>query len=136
LDPAARRQLIDYILALHAAGITLVLISHNMEELAAICTRLIVLAEGRTVMDGAPGAIFSRGEELRRLGLDIPAVAALMEKLAAERVIAPVQTNDSGGPGCLYTIDQAVAALAELWPASAAAASQRVRSADPGVRHG
>src|SRR5690606_11530799 len=52
LDPAARQQLLVYILALHDAGITLVLISHNMEEIAAICTRLVVLAGGRTVMEG------------------------------------------------------------------------------------
>ena len=42
LDPAARRVLLDYILALHRNGISLVMISHNMEELAAICNRLVV----------------------------------------------------------------------------------------------
>lgn len=129
LDPAARQQLLDYILALHDAGITLVLISHNMEEIAAICTRLVVLAGGRTVMEGTPSAIFGRREELRALGLDIPAVAALMEKLAAAEVIAPAQADQEGIRGSLYTVDQAVAALAPLWPAHATTASTAAQGA-------
>ena len=46
LDPQARRQLMDHILALHGQGITLVIISHNMEELAELCDRLYVIAAG------------------------------------------------------------------------------------------
>src|SRR5690606_5826749 len=72
LDPQGRRQLLDHILALHEAGITLVLISHNMEELAEVCNRLYVVADGRTVMEGPPAAIFARAPELRELGLDTP----------------------------------------------------------------
>lgn len=104
LDPAARRQLLDYILALHDQGVTLVIISHNMDELATICHRLVVLAEGRTVMDGPPAAIFAQGDRLRELGLDVPVATALMEQLAAAGHL----------PAALpvYTVDQVVELLA------------------------
>ena len=52
LDPQGRRQILDLILGLHGQGITLVMISHNMEELAEICDRLYVIADGRTAMHG------------------------------------------------------------------------------------
>ncbi len=103
LDPAARRQLLDYILALHAQGVTLVLISHNMEELAAICHRLVVLADGRTVMEGPPAAIFAQGTRLRELGLDVPITTALMARLAAAGILADAPP--------VYTVDQALAVL-------------------------
>jgi energy-coupling factor transport system ATP-binding protein len=73
LDPAARRQLLEHILALHRHGISLVMISHNMEELAATCQRLVVIAEGRTVMEGEPAAIFADGGRLREVGIDVTA---------------------------------------------------------------
>jgi ABC-type multidrug transport system ATPase subunit len=57
-----------HILALHDQGMTLVIVSHNMEELAEICDRLYVISDGRTAMTGTPGQIFNRAGELRALG--------------------------------------------------------------------
>jgi energy-coupling factor transporter ATPase len=81
LDPQARRQLMDHILALRERGITLVIISHNMEEMAEICDRLVVIAGGRTVMQGTPAEVFGRAQELRELGLDVPDVTQVVEAL-------------------------------------------------------
>ena len=83
LDPAGRRQLLELILALHDQGITLVMISHNMEELAEICTRLYVIADGTTILDGTPAAIFGRAAELQARGLDVPPVTAVIQRLTA-----------------------------------------------------
>src|SRR5690606_11391219 len=58
LDPAARADLLAHILTLHRSGISLVMISHNMDELAAICHRLVVMEAGRTIMEGTPDTIF------------------------------------------------------------------------------
>jgi len=103
LDPQGRRQLLDHLLALHKQGVTLVMISHNMEELAAICDRLVVIADGRTVLEGPPGEIFAQSAYLRELGLDVPAVTAVFDGLIASGVIEPVPT--------VYTQNQAIATL-------------------------
>ena len=77
------------------------MISHNMEELAGICDRLYVIAEGRTVMDGTPSQIFRQASDLRRLGLDVPAVTMLIDRLQGEDLLAPGPT--------VYTVEQASA---------------------------
>ena len=111
LDPQARRHLMERIVALREAGITLVLISHNMEELAAVCDRLYVLADGRTVMDGTPAAIFSQAAALRTLGLDVPDVTVVIDDLVAAGLL-PEGT-------LAYTVEQAVAVLGGLLGAAA-----------------
>jgi energy-coupling factor transport system ATP-binding protein len=103
LDPEGRRQIQAQLLALHRQGTTLVMISHNMEELAALCDRLYVIAEGRTVMEGTPGEVFGQAEALRGLGLDVPAVTTLVERLRARGVLPPGPT--------VYTVEQAEAIL-------------------------
>src|SRR5437870_1176845 len=69
LDPQGRRQLYDTLRTLHAAGLTLVIVSHNMEELAQVCHRLFVIDHGKTVMSGTPAEVFTQAAELRRMGL-------------------------------------------------------------------
>lgn len=87
LDPFNRSQLLGRILALRDRGVTLVIISHNMDELAQVCDRLCVIADGRTVMQGTPHDVFSRPDELRKLGLDIPQVTDAMHRLGAGTVL-------------------------------------------------
>ena len=103
LDPEGRRQLLDHILALHEQGVTLVMISHNMDELAAICHRLYVIAEGRTVMAGNPARVFGQPDQLRALGLDVPTITAVINALIAANLLEPGAT--------VYTVEQAVARL-------------------------
>ncbi len=95
LDPQARRQLMEHILALRSRGITLVIISHNMEEMAEICDRLVVIAGGRTVMQGTPVEVFGRVKELRKLGLDAPDVTQVVEELVDAGLLP-------AGPDSLY----------------------------------
>ena len=102
-------MLLDHILALHTQGITLALVSHNMEELAEVCDRIYVLANGRTVMSGSPGAVFARVAELRDLGLDAPAPAAIVEALVSRGVLASPSQGYQ-----VYTEDQAVELLEAL----------------------
>lgn len=103
LDPAAREELLEHILMLHRNGVSLVMISHNMEELASICDRLVVLGDGRTVMEGTPGTIFANGARLRDLGLDVPLPTAVIEELVAAGLLID--------PPTVYTVEQAAALL-------------------------
>jgi len=82
LDPAGRDEILGHVKALHEhRGLTVVLISHNMEEVARLADRLLVLAGGRAVMAGTPGEVFRRGPELRAMGLDVPATVQVLEAL-------------------------------------------------------
>lgn len=106
LDPQARRQLMQHILALAERGITLVIISHNMEEMAEICDRLVVIADGRTAMQGTPAEIFSRVAALRALGLDAPDVTQVAAALAEAGLLPPDLP--------VYTLAQAVEAISHV----------------------
>lgn len=83
LDPRSRRELLDRLLALHRdAGLTLILISPSMEDVAGLVDRIYVLDEGRVVMSGTTREVFGRATELRQYGLDVPQVAAVAHELA------------------------------------------------------
>jgi len=105
LDPQARRRLLRNLLDYHAGGRTLVIVSHNMEELAEVCDRIVVIAHGRTVLEGIPASVFAKAAALREWGLDVPDVTALMEALEAEGM-AP--------PATITTIEEAAAAIRRL----------------------
>lgn len=106
LDPVGRTHLLRQIVGLHASGTTLVLISHNMEELAQVCDHLYVIADGRTVMDGPPVAIFGQAAQLRELHLGVPPVTEVMNRLLEAGLVQPGAT--------IFTVEQAVDALSGL----------------------
>lgn len=96
LDPRGRRQLLDHIENYRREHhSTIVLVTHNMEEVAARAQRVAVLHEGRLALQGTPREIFKRAGELRAMGLDIPVPAELMRQLrgAGIPVRAGVLTN-------------------------------------------
>lgn len=80
LDPKGRNEVMNTILLLHSQGITIVLITHYMEE-AAQAQRVLVMDRGKILMDGEPHKIFSRVDELRACALDVPQVTELMYDL-------------------------------------------------------
>ena len=81
LDPNGRMEVIKTVHELNRAeGITVLLITHYMEE-ATEADRIIVMDEGRIVMDGRPKEIFSRVRELKEHGLDVPQVTELAYEL-------------------------------------------------------
>jgi len=80
LDPRGRRDVLDTVHQLHQEGMTIIAITHFMSE-AVEGTRVIVMDRGSIVMDGAPREVFSRGNELRELGLDLPPVTRLAERI-------------------------------------------------------
>ncbi len=81
LDPKGRREVMKTIKHLNKdKGITVVLITHYMEE-AAQADRVIVMDKGKIIMDDIPSKVFSREEELEAVGLDVPQVTELANKL-------------------------------------------------------
>jgi len=83
LDPRGRRDVINLILKLHKKGITIVLITHRMEE-ASISQRVIVLNDGRIEMDGPPQDVFKEVERLRSIDLSVPPLTYLSHLLKKE----------------------------------------------------
>lgn len=83
LDPVGKRELMALLQELHGDVCkTIVIVSHDMDEVCENCSRLAVFSEGEVVMHGTPREVFSRGDELRSLGLGVPLTAYLTEKLA------------------------------------------------------
>ena len=77
LDPKSRREFLELISDLHKSGLTVVMVSHNMEDLASLCTRVLVLKEGRQFMLGTPAEVFADAAQLKTVGLAAPAPQAL-----------------------------------------------------------
>ena len=82
LDPKGREEILGLISDLHReSGATIVMVSHSIDDVAALAERVIVMNHGKVAMDGAPREVFSRGEELRAIGLDVPQAVELAQKL-------------------------------------------------------
>lgn len=91
LDPSGRREVMKVLRQLNREkGITVVLITHYMEE-AAECDRVIVMDDGRVLMDDTPRRVFSHVTELRQVGLDVPQTTELMTILKEAGL--PVQAD-------------------------------------------
>ena len=94
LDPRGRAQVMQTIRTLRAAGISIVSITHYMEE-AAQADRVLVMNQGKIVMEGTPEEVFSQTERLKSYHLDVPQAAELRDQLVAaglpmpENVITP-----------------------------------------------
>ena len=82
LDPRGREEILGLIRDLHRdTGATIVMVSHSMDDVASLAERVIVMNHGKVAMDGAPRDVFSRGAELRAIGLDVPQAVLLADRL-------------------------------------------------------
>ena len=82
LDPAGRKWILELVARLRKEnGMTIILVSHSMDDLAENAHRLMVMDSGRLVMDGNPVEVFRHYRELKEMGLDIPEVLKVMYML-------------------------------------------------------
>ena len=88
LDPSGRNKILQTIKELHKNGMTVLMITHSMDE-AALADRCIVIDNGNVVLDGTPAEIFSNAEKLRKLSLDIPDMKLLALHLCENGVSVP-----------------------------------------------
>ena len=81
LDPKGRDDILDEIRALYEKEkITIILVSHSMEDIARLVNRIFVMHKGKISMDGAPRDIFAKSDELEKMGLGIPQITKFMKR--------------------------------------------------------
>ena len=106
LDPAARRDFLELIDRLHRDGLTVVMVSHSMDDLANCCDRIVVMNEGAVFAEGTPAQVFAHADELKLIGLGVPAAQRMALALAEAGV--PLRC------GGLYTVESLADELADL----------------------
>lgn len=107
LDPRGRDRILTMLEELHAReNVTVVMVSHSMDDMARLATRLIVMADGKVLASGTPREIFSRSDMMVSAGLDVPAAARLCRALREKGVDLPPD---------LYRMDELKDHLLRLW---------------------
>lgn len=105
LDPVGRREVMDTIKKLNrTAGVTVVLITHHMDE-AAQADRLVVMSRGKVVADGTPKEVFSHVEALKSVGLTVPETVELCWTLRRDGLDLPLDAlSDEECAQALYDL--------------------------------
>ena len=117
LDPRGRDRILTMLEELHAReNVTIIMVSHSMDDMARLATRLVVMAEGKILASGTPREIFAREEMMISAGLGIPEAARLCRELRAKGFDLPED---------LYRPDELKEHLLGLW-----------RSAHPSEKEG
>lgn len=111
LDPAARRDFLGLIDRLHREDLTVVMVSHSMDDLANCCDRIVVMNEGAVFAEGTPSQVFAHANELKSIGLGVPAAQRMALALAQAGV--PLRCDR------LYTVELLADELAGLLPVCA-----------------
>lgn len=107
LDPQGRDELFQQIRDLwRELNLTVVLVSHHLTEMAALAQRLVVLHQGRKILDGPPGRVFENVELLREIGLGVPLVTEVLSQLRERGWSLPVD---------LLTEEDAAKRIAQAW---------------------
>ncbi|HPT78735.1 MAG TPA: energy-coupling factor transporter ATPase [Candidatus Atribacteria bacterium] len=106
LDPRGRDEIFWQIKELHRKkGITIILVSHSMEDVARLVDRIVVMNKGRVELTGTPAEVFSHADRLLEMGLGVPQVTSLMRALKDKGMDVPVD---------IYTVQQARDVLRKL----------------------
>lgn len=106
LDPAARSDFLELIDRLHRDGLTVVMVSHSMDDLANCCDRIVVMNEGTVFAEGTPAQVFAHADELKSIGLGVPAA----QRMALALAKAGVPLRFDG----LYTVESLAVELSDL----------------------
>ena len=88
LDPKGRKEIMSIIKELHEEGITVVLITHFMDE-AVNADRVIIMHQGEIFMDGTPAEVFGQGEKVKSVNLDVPMAVELARALRQRGIEVP-----------------------------------------------
>ena len=106
LDPRDRRSILEMIRRLHTeTGMTVLMVSHSMDDIAPLATRLIVMSKGELALTGTPREVFRQRERLLEIGLGVPQGAELCHRL---------RTAGYDIPEGLYTLEEVCGAVLAL----------------------
>lgn len=118
LDPRGRDEILDQIDHLHRErGMTIILVSHSMEDVARYADRLIVMNHGQKVYDGTPKEVFRHYRELEAIGLAAPQITYLVHDLRDKGV---------GIDGDITTVEEAREAILAQWRKTAGAVGSKL----------
>lgn len=106
LDPRGRELILNLVKSYQQhMGNTVILVSHSMEDVAKICKSVLVMNNGTLAMHGTVDEVYSRGDELKQMGLNVPEITDIFLKLKASGI--DCNTN-------IYTVEQGVAEMKRL----------------------
>lgn len=106
LDPAGRDEILNKICDMHKRmGITVILVSHSMEDLAKITNKIVVMNHGAVAMYDKSGEVFKKSKELKKIGLAVPQITEICERLRAAGL--PISEG-------IYTVENARAEIANV----------------------
>ena len=106
LDPAGRQEILSLVKKLQRdVSPTVVLVSHNMDDVAALADRVVALEDGKIVADGAPADVFADRQLIEKIGLDVPTAARIADKLCQKGVEIDKR---------VITMDELIKALCDL----------------------
>lgn len=106
LDPKGRDSILDMIKEYQrSTGSTVIIVSHSMEDVARLCTKVYVMNGGKVAMSGSVAEVYSMGNELKNMGLNVPQVTDIFIKLKERGVDCKTD---------IYTLEQAQAELERL----------------------
>jgi energy-coupling factor transport system ATP-binding protein len=106
LDPKGRDDILGQIKNLHDEyNMTIILVSHSMEDVAKLADRIIVMNKGKCILDGSPAEIFNKIDVLESVGLAVPQVTYMAKKLREKGI--NISKN-------VFTVDQAKKELLKI----------------------
>ena len=88
LDPKGRDEILSQLVSLHEMrqDMTIIFVSHSMEDVAKIAKNVLVMNKGTLAMSGDVASVFARSDELKKMGLSVPEITELTHELIAEGV--------------------------------------------------
>ncbi len=90
LDPHGRNEILALVSAIHEErGCTVIMVSHSMDEVARVASRVMVMNHGHLVMDGTPRQVYTQGDQLQQIGLGVPATVQLSQMLRSRGMDVP-----------------------------------------------
>ena len=107
LDPAGKDEILSQIKQMHMQlGITVILVSHSMDDVARLSDKIFVMNKGKLLCEGTPMEVFSQGELLKSIGLDIPQISQLFLELSKKEPSIPTG---------IFSIEDAVQILEPMY---------------------
>jgi energy-coupling factor transport system ATP-binding protein len=105
VDPRGRNEILEAIKKMHdETGITVIMVSHSMEDVAKYANRILVMDKGKLAMEGTPKEIFSKVDELEKIGLAAPEVSYIMRGISKKFDV----------PSDIFTVEEAVDAIYKM----------------------